>query len=266
MLAVAEVQKVYQIDSQTGDRTYLYAHKGEVYCLRFTYDGTRIISGGADEVIKIWDIKKQRATGEVSCKGIAVDLAVIPGSDKILVTIDAAAKPGNPNVITLTMKVVLVDLRTSTVQTVVDNATTMHNGLAVTLDGKRFAFPHGNRVEIGSIATLKIEDKIECPLDPNTCVFARSGGFLLVGGSRKDAPAVTAPAPGEVAIYDLNIKKWVSHFRVLDNDVNCMALSSNDELLAVSSTKLGTITLWDLSSVLADRAKPRNTKGRDAKD
>jgi WD40 repeat protein len=260
-LAVVGVSRIHEIDVLTGELRELYRHKDEASCVRYSHDGKWIVSGGSDDVIRVWDVDKKAEAKQIECNGIALDLAPIPGSDQVLAAVSQLVpKPNEPNVGVISHNVLRADLKTTKVKPVIENAAALRESLAVSPDGKWLAVVDGRKVVIKEAATLKDEGALECPLKPVTCRLSKSGRLLVVGGSRKDAPTILGPVPGEVAVYDRESKKWVSHFRVLDDQVNHIALSPSEDLLAVSSTKLGTITVWDLSP-LTGKADGKKDKG-----
>lgn len=65
LLAVASWDKkvrIYEIDSNTGNNQglALYEHEGPVLSSRWSIDGTKVISGGADKQVKIFDLALQQ--------------------------------------------------------------------------------------------------------------------------------------------------------------------------------------------------------------
>lgn len=66
LLAAASWDKkvrIYEIDPTSGNNQgrALYEHEGPVFSARFSIDGQRVVSGGADKQVKIFDIATQQA-------------------------------------------------------------------------------------------------------------------------------------------------------------------------------------------------------------
>lgn len=66
LLAVASWDKkvrIYEVDSNTGNNMgrAMYEHNAPVFSSRWSLDGTKIISGGADNQVKIFDLATQQA-------------------------------------------------------------------------------------------------------------------------------------------------------------------------------------------------------------
>ncbi|KAK6458137.1 WD40-repeat-containing domain protein [Scheffersomyces xylosifermentans] len=55
--------RVYEIDPNSGNNQgrAMYEHEGPVFSASWTYDGTKIVSGGADKQVKIFDLQSQQA-------------------------------------------------------------------------------------------------------------------------------------------------------------------------------------------------------------
>ena len=53
------------LDRETGERTNLTAHEGDEANapLTFSPDGTRIVSGGIDMTVRVWDVATGKETG-----------------------------------------------------------------------------------------------------------------------------------------------------------------------------------------------------------
>ena len=65
LLAVASWDKkvrIYEIDPNTGNNQgkALYEHKAPVFSSRWSTDGTKVVSGGADNQVKIFDLATQQ--------------------------------------------------------------------------------------------------------------------------------------------------------------------------------------------------------------
>ncbi len=67
-LVLAELSGcVLLVELDSGRRTRLRAHAGEIGCVRFSHDGSRLATGGADRTICVWDARPLAETqGEVS--------------------------------------------------------------------------------------------------------------------------------------------------------------------------------------------------------
>lgn len=66
MLAVASWDKkvrIYDIDPNTGNNQgrALYEHDAPVFSAQWTYDGTKVVLGGADKQVKLFDLQSQQA-------------------------------------------------------------------------------------------------------------------------------------------------------------------------------------------------------------
>lgn len=66
LLAVASWDKkvrIYEIDPNSGNNQgrAMYEHDGPVFSARWSYDGTKVVSGGADKQVKIFDLQSQQA-------------------------------------------------------------------------------------------------------------------------------------------------------------------------------------------------------------
>jgi len=270
-LVASDLSDVYQIDVQTGKRTLLYQHldkdrPGHVHCLRYSPDGKRVIS--ADRTVNVWDVEKRNIVATIDCQGFAGDLTCIPGSEHALAIVEESSPhPDKPNTTVIDLKVRLIDLNARTVKTVRDSVPpVMSQQSAAARDGRLVALPFGEDVRVLATSSWKPADPAppKCPVDPNACVFSDSGRLLIAGGSTKGVHSLVGP-PGEIAILDLASNKWTGPVRVLDREVTSMALSPRNNLLAVASSKLGTITVWDLSPVIDSLPKAKAETKPDAK-
>jgi WD40 repeat protein len=59
-VAVAEGLNLYLYELRTGKRTALPGHSSFVHCIAFSADGRRLLTGGEDRLVRLWDT----ATGE----------------------------------------------------------------------------------------------------------------------------------------------------------------------------------------------------------
>jgi WD40 repeat protein len=269
LLAMLDGPAVYSVDAENGDRTRLHVHEGnkkgtgapEVNCVRFSSDGSRIVSADSHGFVKVWEVRKKAVAVEIRCvpRGRVTDVVLIPNTDQAVVIAeqDSAPDPKAPNVVPAPdHKELLADLKTGAIKPLSNPEPwelypAAYRGSDASADGKRLAFPGGKGIQILIAATLKTEFDLECPLDPMVCRFSESGRLLFAGGVKRDRQPFMPPPPlGELAILDRTTNTWVSHLRVLDQEVAAMAFSAKHNLLAVSSVRTGVpITVWDLSPV-----------------
>ena len=69
------------VDLQSGERSPLQGHSGAIRTLHFSSDGTRLVSGGSDRFVRLWDVRQRRLLstpedqhrGEVCAAAISQD-------------------------------------------------------------------------------------------------------------------------------------------------------------------------------------------------
>ncbi len=261
-LAVCSGRAICHLNIQTGEFTELHSHKETVYCARYSLDGKRIASCGDDKVIKVWDLEKNEVALEMPSGGIVMDLVFIPGTDAVLAT-TSIANPlkSRPEVTEIKYVIQRIDLKTKKSNVLADPTYAMYDGLSASCDGKYFAVAD---VDLRVISTHGAElwTSPKCPLSPTTVQFSNSGQILVVGGSTKGVNTLLSP-PGEVAVLDWTSNKWISHFGALKTQVTGISVSPKGDFLAVSSTKLGTIAVWDISPLTR---KPANGSKENARE
>lgn len=246
-LAVKAGDRVCTIDVATGVRTNLYEHEGE--CIGFSQDGKRILSGGYDGRLRIWDVEKKAELSAIDTKGTPMCFALLPGTDYLVATVSSEPGAGT--------KLVAIDLKTAKVKVVIADDVRPSDSLAVSPDGKVFAVLMGSdKIVLKTCNTLETEATFKCPFHSMRCCFSETGRFLIVGGG---GALVLFPTfdtfPGKVGIYDRESKKWVSRFDVGVDHVSSMSLAPKSNLLAVGTYRQKVLTVWDLSPVIGKASK-----------
>lgn len=256
-LAIAAYPKLYSLDIKSGALTVLSKQLSTNH-VRFSPDGKWIIT---DQhcAITIWDVANKIENREINFAkdGHVREIIMIPSSDSVVAVVENAEAALNfapkPNYLrpkVLSWEVIHIASKTGKVKTILTTIGPGNSGaLAASRDGRHFAFADGEKILVGSTATWKMEEIPNCPIDPTICLFSNNARYVFAGGSTKDVPTSNGKAHGEIAIFDQESKKWVRHLEVLSREVDSITLSHKNDLLAVSSNKLGTIELYDVSPI-----------------
>ncbi|MGZ8898879.1 MAG: WD40 repeat domain-containing protein [Limisphaerales bacterium] len=89
LVAVATRQRLILFDTETGlQTTELIGHQSDIYRLRFSADGQRLVSGSADNTARVWSMGTLAEVHQVRTPGSSIgDVALSPDGQK-LATVD----------------------------------------------------------------------------------------------------------------------------------------------------------------------------------
>lgn len=89
VVAVASRQRVYLFNTETGFKTAEFAgHRGDIYRLHFSADGTCLVSGSADNTARIWSLEKGVEVQQIRTPGSSIGDVALSRDGQKLATVD----------------------------------------------------------------------------------------------------------------------------------------------------------------------------------
>lgn len=229
-----------------GPEATLRGHDGPVYKIAFSPDGKTLASGGADRVVRLWDVATRRERAAlVGHTGFIESVAFSPDGKSLATTAMHDDR----------------DVRLWDVATGDQTATlTRKEKPAWATRNRRFG-PDGRfRIETGrsdASGTLTILDattnrKLTIleghPDQLNAWAFAPNQKVLATGGGLTDHPWSINPA-GDVRIWELESSRLLTRLNRHWGAISDVEFSPDGMLLASASYD-GTIMLWDVARIL----------------
>jgi WD40 repeat protein len=243
-LVLAQSKSLVVLELESGKSVTLHREgKGSyITALSFTDDGRDIIFGTGPGEIKTWSTKQKRISSTMDIKkGVIISINSIPRSQNYVALVyeqgSAAAY--------------LLDLSKKEAAPIADGISAWRPAPDVSGDGRYFSAPVTNKkgVNYDTISIVKLDGQKfpitrvdSCPIDPVAVHFSTSGDFIIAAGSKKNAP-VLGRCPGEIAILDRKMMKWVKHEKVMDYEIHGIAISPKRDFAALYSNESGRIVI-----------------------
>jgi WD40 repeat protein len=202
----------------------LRGHKGPVFCVDISPDGKRLVSGGADWTVRLWDLETGKELTYLDGHGGGVlDVAFSPDGKRILSAGSAGFldpklsherpwQPGGDSSIRLW------DATTGTLIHTMAGHTTMVRSVAFSKDGSR-------ALSAGEDATVRLWD-----LETGTELFCdkrHTDGVFLAGFSTTSSGVVSAGHDGLIWMRDLPDSSHEHRIRYQNNPNSLRNLNPN---------------------------------------
>ena len=237
LLAIADPSKVQLVETATGlPSGTLTGHLSAVKAIKFSRDGTRIVTHGADDTLRLWSVETQQVLKN------AEKLGVIASGDSVFFSPDE-------------QKVILFDKSSGDDFRIWDLSS---GAVAAPLPDEQSAYfaafsPADNTLLLGGegIATLwdMAAGRASGELKGNAIsieavAYSPDGKYYATGGS-----------DGDAHLWEVKTGREVAQFKGHTETVDSVAFSPDSRLLATASAD-NTVRLWTLSG-----GKPKVLRG-----
>lgn len=237
-------------DAQTGkEKLSLAGHTDAISAVKFSPDGTRLVSASLDKTARIWNTSNGEEMAVLNKHGLAVNGAVFSPDGRTVIT-------GSND-----FQIILWDAQTGEKRDAL-RSDAMIFDLAITNDGKTLAAALRNaRVDVFDLETKKKVRSIwdGSQVEPVNTLDFSPNGQLLASGSADGVLRVWNTNSGKLiwsqsAVRKPGAEKAEPAEKNLD-PVESVSFSSSAELATL--TQSGIVTTWDTSG----QPKARNTLG-----
>ncbi|BAY62962.1 protein kinase [Calothrix brevissima NIES-22] len=203
----------------------LDAHDGAVNSLAITADGQTLISGGADNKIKIWNLASGDLKTTLSKNLDAITSVAISPNGK---TLFSGSKDGS---------IQIWNLPEGTLKTTLPKSKDAVSYVAITPDGETLVSGGGNTIQVWDLQTGKLKNTLTGHTKAVMAVAISSDGQTLASGS----------ADNTIKIWNLETGQLKNTLTGHKESVMSVAISPNDETL-VSGSLDDTIKIWNLKT------------------
>ena len=237
-----------RVNSKTGVRKWL-----QLTCIAVTRDGSRILAGGLDGRVGVWDVKTGRFLRSMYHKLNSVrGLVVVPHEDRVVVADELALR--------------IWDIESGELWiTLAVGKKNFAKAVAISGDGSHLASSEGNSIQVWDLLSctddIRKRDKFEAMfIDPPYPPFVsglRIARTLAVPGESVSALALTADArsvysggdDGVVRAWDVATGHESFAFEGHTGPVVSLAIAAGGQRL-FSVSKDNTLRAWDTTAVL----------------
>jgi len=214
-------------DSLTGEELQSLNHGRIVKVSQFSNDDQRLLTGGQDKILRIFDLSKPDAEPlkmEGHTQSIKVALWCKDGNT----IISAAQEPG----------LRIWDARTLS-QINMQPTKAPITGLEISLDGKHLTTTSGKEVTFWNSTTFEPIKTFTLSMDPTSAALAPDCSSFAVGGTDH-----------WVRVYDFNTGKEIEVHKGHHGPVHCVRYSPDGAMFA-SGSEDGTVRLWQNGEIRA---------------
>ncbi len=226
-LAVGANAKIFLWDVASGRNLNSFdAHRSAVISLAYSADGSQIISGGADNALRVFDANTNRELAQTRAEHARELLYTTFSRDGRLA---AYAASGDPFVR-------LVSLADGSTQ-LIDNANAV-SALAFNSDASLLAVASADSVILHNTVSLRAE----ATLRPNQ----RLGAISALAFNSDSSQIAVGYSQGPIIIYAVANGRVVAELLGHTQSVRSLAFSADDQTLYSTSAD-GTLRIWSLS-------------------
>ncbi|PJF35536.1 MAG: hypothetical protein CUN49_10060 [Candidatus Thermofonsia Clade 1 bacterium] len=225
-LAVGAAAKIFLWDVASGrNLTSFDAHRGSVISLTYSADGARIISGGTDNALRVFNANSTREEAQTRAEHARDLLHTVFSADGRFA---AYATSGDPFVR-------LVSLADGSTQ-LIDNINTA-SALAFSRSADLLAAASADNVILYNTTNLRIE----ATLRPS----ARIGAISALAFSSDSSQIAVGYGQGAIVIYETNSGRTVRQLSGHTQAVRSLSFSADDKTLYSTSAD-GSLRIWSL--------------------
>jgi WD40 repeat protein len=205
----------------------LEGHTGPVQAVAVTADGQRIVSGGRDGTVRVWDLASGRLQRILEGHTGEVNAVAVTGDGQRIVS------GGNDNTVRVW------DLASGRLEHTLEGRTGGVNAVAVTADGQRIVSSGGGdgTVRVWDLASGRPERTLEGHTGPVQAVAVTADSQRMVSGGNDNT----------VRVWDLASGRLERTLEGHTLGVMAVAVTADGQRI-VSGGGDGTVRVWDLAS------------------